>query len=216
MLAGVGGRMNCSEVNVAAKRISASKFGREFEGEERIMRQASATILALMVLTGASLHLRAAEPDKQTQPVEPKEFAGKWVRTTNIEEVLGYGSELPDEEIELKIDDALGERWDPEQKTAVEKDVSRQGHQLVASGQIATSRLNGILWEAIMTHHKGSTYVTAALPQVGGVPFRITLIRGKTSERDLLFIELQHGKEREARIAQVYKRKAPGEKATPE
>lgn len=208
--------MNFAEVNVAAKRLSASKFGREFKGEERIMRHASATVLALLVLTGASLHVRAAEPDDQTQPVEPKEFAGKWVRTTSIEEVLGYDSELPDEEIELKIDDALGERWDPEQKTAADKETSRQGHQLIASGQYASSRMNGILWEAIVTHHKGSSYLTVAIPQVGGVPFRITLVRGKTSDRDLLFIELQHGKRREARVVNAYKRKAPGETAAPE
>lgn len=182
-----------------------------------MMRHASAaTVVALIVLTGASLHLRAADPDKQTRPIKPKEFAGKWVRAVSIEEALGYSSELPGDEIELKIDERLGERWDREQRNAYADEAARHGNRLAGSGQFAMSKLAGHPWEAFVTRGGGSTYVSPVLPQVGAVHFRIALVRGKTGERDLLFVEFQHGKERDERIVSAYKRKAPGEKAMPE
>lgn len=181
------------------------------------MRHASAaTVIALVVLTGTSLRLRAGEPDEQTRPIEPKEFAGKWVRAASVEEMLGYNSDLPGDEIEVTIDRHLGERWDQEQKTAFENEAALHGHQLVGSAQFVMSKGGRNLWEAFVTRGEGSTYLSAVLPQVGAVPFRIALVRGKTSERDLLFVELQHGKERDERIVSAYKRKAETEKAAPE
>lgn len=190
---------------------------------EAIMTRIACTII-LALLTPAFLPpadpgFPEEEPNGRTRPIDPKDFAGKWTRAASLEEQLGYNPDFPGE-VEIQIDERLGRRWDRQQKTAFEAQATRMGHTLVASGQFTMSRLNNIpndfAWEASVTRDEGSTYINPVLPQIGAVPFRIMIVRGKTSDRDLLFLEFQPKTEPEARFVSAYKRNADTEKAAPE
>lgn len=133
-------------------------------------------------------------------------FAGNWAREATVEEALGY-KRNPEalETIAIKIDKQFGERWEKlgGLTRAVRETRELRGHEPVASGQIS---LNGFPWEAVVSHRKGSTYLTYFVPQIGGVTYRIVLIAGAGRDRDLLFIESSHSRA-ESREISVFKRK---------
>lgn len=176
----------------------------------------SVVTVGLTSLLAIETRSYAAEPGRQTPAIDPTCFAGKWIRAPGLDEQLGYESDWPGEEIEIKIDARFGERWDANQKTDFEAAVARMNHKSIASGTFAMPKLHGHPWEAVVTHSKGSTYITFYLPQVGGAPHRILYVRGRTSDRDLLLIEVEVGTEPEDRTASAYKRKHPAKQAAPE
>jgi len=89
-----------------------------------------------------------------------------------------------------------------EQAREIRAELARLRHRLVATAQ---AHEGGRAREWAVTHHDGGTYGCVVVPNLGVVAFRLSLIPGATSDRDLLFSEWPDPA-RKVRVVSAYKR----------
>jgi hypothetical protein len=127
----------------------------------------------------------------RTQP----RYAGHWVRAMELERMLGYDADVrklesganfhPPASVSIALDAVLN----PLALGDAEVLIPREQRPYVATGQFVWDDPNDETNYCVVTQHAGETYLWHAAAFVGLYETRIQLVRGRTREQDVLFIE---------------------------
>jgi hypothetical protein len=151
-----------------------------------------------LAFAGASI--RAEEKNEGRQESSPS-YAGTWVRSTRIDELLGNadrklvipsgGGVHVSPVIELVVDETPNERTIELSESWIEAvghaNIKRTGriHFREVDERFDPEEAN----ICAFTHHEGNTYVWFAVPNLGMLPLRLSAIAGASEKQDFLFVD---------------------------
>lgn len=100
----------------------------------------------------------------------------------------------------LKVDNTIAGKWTPQRIRTINTDLADQigENTWIAVGKLtaeAKNRKDNQVGQFILTERRGQTCVVMLFKGFRPLAFRVSLIRGKTNVRDLMYLEVMNGGE---------------------